>query len=239
MPAWKQRLSDLYFGGQGRRYSNRRFGYRRFYRGAMYGRAAARALGGARRYPWIARRSAYNLRRATGAIRTTNWNRYPEELKYLDTNFASYPVDTVNAVAGDGVYLINGIAAGSTAITREGRQAFWKSVSVTGTIATVDATTQASRGDVVIVWDKQPGAAVPAMTDLFVESKAGSPMNLNYRERFVVLAHRTYVIGGLTADATDLTPTVHSVNINVRLNLRTTFKGDANAIGDIATGYVS
>ena len=121
------------------------------YRGAMYGSSAA----------------------GTRALRYTNWNARPEELKYLDTNFANYAVGTTGAVT-----LINGVAAGSTAITREGRQAFWKSVSVTGTIAAVDATTQASRGDVVIVWDKQPGAAVPAMTDLFVESKAGSPMTL-------------------------------------------------------------
>jgi len=188
-------------GGVGKR--------RQFYRGAMYGSAAA----------------------ATRQVRYTNWNARAEELKYLDTNFGNYACGTTGAVT-----LINGVAAGSTAITREGRQCFWKSIQVHGTIAAADATTVASRNDVFVIFDRQPGAAVPAMTDLFVESKAGSPMNLNYRERFVVLGHNTFVIGGLTADATALTPTVHSVNINIKANLRTTFKGDANAIGDIATG---
>jgi len=177
------------------------------YRGAMYGSAAARAM------------------------RFTNANATGDELKYLDVNFANYACGTTGAVT-----LINGIAAGNTSITREGRQCFWKQIIINGTIVAADATTIASRNDVYVVWDKQPGAAVPAMTDLFVESKAGSPMNLNYRERFVVLAHNTYVIGGLTADSTALTPTIQPVTITKRINLRTTFKGDANAIGDISTG---
>jgi len=177
------------------------------YRGAMYGSSAARAM------------------------RFTNANATGDELKYLDTNFANYACGTTGAVT-----LINGIAAGNTSITREGRQCFWKQVIVSGTVVAADATTIASRNDVYVIWDKQPGAAVPAMTDIFVESKAGSPMNLNYRERFVVIAHNTFVIGGLTADNTALSPTIQPVTISKRLNLRTTFKADANGIGDISTG---
>jgi len=179
------------------------------YRGAQYGSSAA----------------------STRSLRYTNWNARPEELKYLDINMGSYAVGTTGTVT-----LINGVAAGSTAITREGRQCFWKSIQVHGTMEPADATVQGSRADFFVIFDRQPGAAVPAMTDFFVESTAGSPMNLNYRERFVMLAHRTMTIGGLTADSTALTPTLHSVNVNVKCNLRTTFKGDANAIGDIATG---
>lgn len=196
-------------GGFGRTGIAKRYTPR--YRGAVYGGSAAAA--------------------ASRALRYTNWNARAEELKYLDINVASYACGTTGAVT-----LINGIAAGSTAITREGRQCFWKSVGVTGTLEPVDADVIAHRADIYVVWDKQPGAAVPAMTDIFVESKAGSPMNLNYRERFVVLAHRNFVIGGPVAAGASITPNVHAVNINVKLNLRSTFKGDNNAIGDIATG---
>lgn len=172
---------------------------------------------------------------ATRAFRVTNSNSGPnrEELKYLDINSTTYACGTTGLVT-----LINGIAAGNTAITREGRQCWWKSVAVQGSIGAADATTKACRADVYVIFDKQPGAAVPAVTDILVQAMAGSPMNLDYRERFVTLAHQTFVIGGLTADATALTPTIHSVQINKSLNMRTTFKGDANAIGDIATGAI-
>jgi len=217
------------YRGRSRRWGNagRSFGQSRrrprFYRGATYGGGYSRGVG--------KRFSTSRYRPASRALRTTNWNRSPDELKYLDVNSATYACGTTGAVT-----LINGIAAGSTAITREGRQCYWKSVHVSGSLSAADATTIASRCDVYVIWDKQPGAAVPGMTDLFVESISGSPMNLNYRERFVVLAHEMFTLGGLTAAATALTPTIHPININKRLALRSTFKGDANAIGDIGTG---
>jgi len=178
------------------------------YRGAMYGSAAARAM------------------------RFTNANATGDELKYLDTNSAAYQSGTTGSVT-----LINGVASGSSQITREGRQCFWKQVIVSGSLVPNDATVIGSRNDVYVIWDKQPGEAVPAMTDFFVQSIAGSPMNLNYRERFVVLAHQTHAVGGLTTNATAaLTPTISPVSISKRINLRTTFKGDDNAIASISTG---
>jgi len=224
---WGRRPRRLY----GSRYGTRRFTPMRArnYRGGGFG-----STGISKRFSSRYRGAMYRSgasAAATRALRYTNWNARSEELKYLDINNANYLCGTTGAVT-----LINGVAAGSTAITREGRQCFWKTVQVSGTVAAADATVVASRADVFIVFDKQPGAAVPNMLDLFVESKSGSPMNLNYRERFVVLAHRNWVIGGPVADGVSITPNVHAVNINVKLNLRTTFKGDANAIGDIATG---
>jgi len=219
-----------------RRLFARRYGRRRFvpmrarnYRGGGFG-----STGITKRYSPRYRGAVYGgsaSAAASRSVRYTNWNARAEELKYLDINSVNYACGTTGAVT-----LINGVAAGSTAITREGRQCYWKSVSVCGSLSAVDATTIASRNDVYVIWDKQPGAAVPAMTDIFVESKAGSPMNLNYRERFVVIAHNTFVIGGLTADNTALSPTIQPVTISKRLNLRTTFKADANGIGDISTG---
>jgi len=219
-----------------RRLFARRYGRRRFvpmrarnYRGGGFG-----STGITKRYSPRYRGAVYGgsaSAAASRSVRYTNWNARAEELKYLDINNADYACGTTGAVT-----LINGVAAGSTAITREGRQCFWKSVQVTGTLEPVDADVIASRADIFIIFDKQPGAAVPAMTDIFVQSLSGSPMNLNYRERFVVLAHRNYVIGGPVAAGASITPNIHAVNINVKVNLRTTFKGDANAIGDIATG---
>lgn len=208
--------------------SKRRSGYR----GATYGGASGR--GGRRsRFPnrYLAPiRNSY--KRSSGALRTTNWNRSPDELKYLDIVNTVYPCGITSIPV-----LINGVASGSSAITREGRQCYWKSVQVSGTMKPVDATVQASRNDVYIIWDKQPSTAVPAMTEIFVEDVVGSPMNLNYRERFLVLAHESYVIGApVAADGVSMTPNVHAVNIMKRLALRTTFKTDNADIAGIGTG---
>ena len=111
----------------------RRYPYSRYgrgamsrYRGAMYGAAASRA------------------------VRFTNANATGDELKYLDTNSASYQSGTTGSVT-----LINGIAAGSTSITREGRQCFWRQVIVSGSLVPNDATVIGSRNDLFVIWDKQ------------------------------------------------------------------------------------
>lgn len=228
------------YGRYPRRLAGKRFGRRfvpmrsRGYRGGGFGSG-----GLAKRYTAKYRGATFgggSSAAATRSLRYTNWNAHPEELKYLDQpgGIIQHAIGNTGLVA-----LMNGIPAGSTAITREGRQCIWRSVSLSGTVKAVDATVWSSRNDIFLIWDKQPGAAAPAITDIFTYGKAGSPLNLDYRERFVVLAHRSYVIGGVPISTTAigcLTPTVHSVNINVKLNHRTTFKGDANTIGDIATG---
>lgn len=169
----------------------------------------------------------------TKQVRRTNWNTGPtrDELKYLDTNFASYGGGTTGSVT-----LINGVASGSTQITREGRQCYWKTVQVNGFLDP-HANQLEERCDVYVIYDKQPGAAVPALTDLFVQAIGGSPLNLNYRDRFSVIVHKSFVLGLI--DGTNYystIPNTQKISIYKRVNLKTTFKGDSNAIGDISTG---
>lgn len=159
---------------------------------------------------------------------------HASELKYLDIPFGSLAASTTGAVS-----LINGVAVGDTAITREGRQCYWKTLEVHGRLSPSDTTTIGCRCDMYIIWDDQPGAAVPAITDIFVESIAGSPHNLNYRERFTTIAHRSFALGPISDVATQAYaggPVVYLVDIYQKLDLLTTFKGDTNAIGDISKG---
>lgn len=161
----------------------------------------------------------------------------PSELKYLDVARGDSPADTTGAVT-----LMNGVAPGSSAITREGRQCYWKSVEVTGLLKYAAGATQADqRCDIFLIYDHQPGAAVPAMTDFFVESVAGSPHNLNFRERFKTLFHKSYVLGRSATTATQAvagSPSVHLVSIYKKFYLRTTYKSDNAYIGDISTGAI-
>lgn len=159
-----------------------------------------------------------------------------DELKYLDVAYGVAVADTTGTVT-----LLNGVAVGDTAITREGRQTYWKSVEVHGILQQVDNSMVICRCDLYIMYDQQPGAAVPGMTDFFVESVAGSPHNLSYRERFKTLCHWSGTLGPRVETATQAvcgTPCVLPVDIYKKLNIRTTYKGDTNAIGDIATGAI-
>lgn len=175
------------------------------------------------------RSTARGARRRAAAPRS-----HPAELKYLDLAYGVQAAFTTPVVA-----LINGVATGDTAITREGRQCYWKSLEIHGRLSLADASSTGCRIDLYVIWDDSPGAAVPAYTDIFVESIAGSPHNLNYRERFRTLAHKTWVMGPASDTATQTymgSPSIHAVDIYKKFDLRSTFKGDTNTIGDISKG---
>lgn len=184
----------------------------------------------------IQRASNFALVRSMQA-RRTNWNtgKTREELKKYDIFYDSYPSNTTGTTT-----LINGIATGNSYNEREGRQCYWKTIQVTGMLKpTIEYTLKPSRNDLYVIYDKQPGAALPAMTDIFMESKGGSPLNLDYRDRFIVLAHKSWVVG--YSDVTNhyaFGQNAYTVNIFKRINMKTTFKGDTNALTDISTGAI-
>lgn len=171
----------------------------------------------------------------TRNVRSTNGNARPEELKYFDIASAVYPCST-SAGVGVEVTLINSVIGGSTVVTRVGNQMIMKSIAISGVIKPVDATVIRSRNDLFIIYDKTPSGALPNKTDIFTEAISGAPMNLDYRERFVVVHHSMYNVGGLFAAGEALTPTITNVNVTKALNLRTTFKSVNAAIGDITAG---
>lgn len=176
----------------------------------------------------FARSAAYTRGRNFGGPRASR-----DELKYLDVLYSNYVADTTGTVT-----LLNGIASGNSAITREGRQCYWKTVEVNGLIHCLDTTTLDCRTDFYVIYDAQPGAAVPVMTDLLVESNAASFHNLNFRERFKTLIHGKFSLGYSNDGTSGPPPGPQVVCFYKKINLRTTFKGDGNAIGDIATGAI-
>nr|QXP07789.1 MAG: putative capsid protein [Arizlama virus] len=163
----------------------------------------------------------------------------PEELKYLDIGSATYKFenDATRAV------LINGVATGSTSITREGNQCYWKTIQIRGSIkpTTPTAANTAQRCDLYVVYDDQPGAAVPTNAEILTSSESMSFMNLDYRERFRVLHHSSYCFGPGDITATQayvVSPQISNVDLYIRCNVRTSFKGVGNAIGDISKGAI-
>jgi len=149
----------------------------------------------------------------------------PEELKYLDIASAAYKFETDATRA----VLINGVATGSTSITREGNQCYWKLIQIRGLITRSQAgAIAAGRCDLYVIYDDQPGAAVPTNAEILSASVSNAFINLDYRERFRVLCHRSYVFGPSDDTATTAissSPQVHVVDEYIKCNVRTTFKG--------------
>lgn len=158
---------------------------------------------------------------------------YHGEDKHLEYMPAGYAASSAGVVE-----LLNGIAVGATSITRNGNQVTWKRVMVRGYMYPVDTTTAAHRTDLYIIWDTQPGAAVPATADIL--QGAGTKYFTNYdnRMRFTTLAHRSFISDAIdtTAQSSYSGHNSHLVEIYKKINLKTTFKGDGNTIADIATG---
>ena len=143
------------------------------------------------------------------------------ELKFYDTNFQTLGTDTMLYQASAGavpaattrnVKLCNGMAQGTDYNTRIGRKILIKSVYVRLTFQPETANTLASNSTArcILIWDLQPNSAtaIPALSDFFEAFSAGTTwmntnnmMNLNNRERFVILWDKMVTLGFLNTNA--------------------------------------
>lgn len=151
-----------------------------------------------------------------------------------DTASASYACDTTGSVT-----LVNGLAEGYTDTTRNGKKVWFVSAHVKGYVVPVDGNTSPQSVTIGLVYDAQPGAALPAVTDIFSASSAVSFRNLSYSSRFTMLSAKTFVIGGLdtTVDQTySQTPNVKLISMYRTWGFQTIYKGADATLGSIARG---
>lgn len=156
------------------------------------------------------------------------------EKKWVDIAEAAYACDTTGTITA-----LNLTAEAAGPSGRIGRKITMTAVQLAGTIQPFDNITQAAHCKVLLIYDKQPNGALPAMTDIFVASTSNSFMNLNNRDRFQVLAVHDVAIGTQDNTATQAfagSPTVHVVKTYKTINLPTIYDGATAAIGDVQTG---
>lgn len=116
---------------------------------------------------------------------------------YVDLAFAGYPVNTTGNVT-----LIATIAQGASVNQRIGKKAVYKSVQVrgflyAGTTATLNDTT------ILLVLDRKPTNALPAVTDILVSAASQSFNNDVNSDRFRILRRwDKTLIGNSTTPAT-------------------------------------
>lgn len=158
------------------------------------------------------------------------------ERKVIDTAAASYACDTTGSVT-----FINGAAQGTDFNQCLGRKYENVAVQIEGTVGPVDGTTGNNKCRVMIIYDEQPNAALPAITDILTASTSAAFMNLNNRDRFKILMDENFTIGGIDTTATQsyaMSPTVMNISRYIKCNLPTIRNGAATtaAITNYVTG---
>lgn len=200
-----------------RRYSRRRKGFR----------TARRYLRGGYARP----------SRRTNPARTLGlWNgRSRDELKVTDT------ATVVAAVTQAGVVsLLNGTATGTDYTNRTGRKMITKSVLIRLFINT--NLVSAQQGDVVrviIFVDKQSNGALPAVADVLNTATYAEPMNLNNRDRFIIIRDTIFTMSPAVYAAAALTagaPVTRMAKHYKKVSFETIFSGTTNGIASIASG---
>jgi len=189
--------------------------------GSKNKQAAARAAVAAARATLISSRRRYG----TSSRRR---NRGPE-LKFLE------PSGSV-IVAGQATHtqlaLNTGINQGDDITNRTGRKIMMKSIYVRFNSCFTSTTAGSSAIRIMIVYDKQPNAAQYAVTDLLSSNVITGMINLDNRERFLVLCDQVVPVHS----ATDPLNFVWYKKVNLPVIYNGTNGG---TIADITTGTLT
>lgn len=145
------------------------------------------------------------------------------EKKFFDKTISSSECSTTGTITH-----INAITQGNDYNNMLGRQTQMKSVSVHGYVA-VGATPTSAAIRLLVVYDKSPSGALPAITDILTVASMGGHVNLNNSSRFVILYDR---FGEL--EVTD--KSIQNINLYRRIDLPATQKSNDGAIANYVTG---
>ncbi len=152
---------------------------------------------------------------------------------FVDLALASYAQDTTGSIT-----LIATVAQGTTTSERVGKRIVWKSLQAHGSSSN---GTTATRNDCsfLIVYDRRPRGALPAITDVLVTANSRSFNNDAFSGRFAILKRVDYVLMGQGGAGT-LTGNGFSKNVDFFLDLRKLkcnfAAAGTGAIGDIEEG---
>ena len=94
------------------------------------------------------------------------------------------------------VFLLNGIAPGTGASQRIGKKIILRNLLIRCSIGSGNTGANVFRGmvRVLAVYDKQTNATAPTVADILEYQQGVSPMNMNNRDRFVVLFTKQYAL---------------------------------------------
>jgi len=172
------------------------------------------------------------------------------ELKGIDLAATGFALTSAGAC-----FQIQGIPIeGSGPDDRTGRNIRMNSLEVRGFIH-LDATNAAGRAQtlarIMLIYDRQPNGAAPAITDVLQDSTGATStfvgLNLNNKDRFIVLRDRQVLLPqlgvagvppGTVTNANELNlDKTYNIHEYIKLSgLEQTFKASAGAVADLSTG---
>lgn len=118
---------------------------------------------------------------------------------YRDTAFVSYGANTTGSIA-----CLNLVPQGVTTTTRVGKKIQMKSLQCHGLMQS-DSTTTVTQASYLIVYDRRPSGALPAITDILDTVSPNSFLNDANSSRFKILKREDFVCLGNTATAGAIT----------------------------------
>jgi len=167
------------------------------------------------------------------------------ERKVVDINTTAYAIEST----GTQLQLLNGCIPGSQNYNRIGRKIFMRSLQIRGAVNLTDTTAGLNVVfRMVIVYDKQSNGSAPTWANIFTSQNiAGTTasdvyamVNLDNRDRFVILRDKLFVPGAIDNTATQtyaMGPGVIVMNEYIPIKLETIYNaGTAGTIGDITSG---
>lgn len=128
------------------------------------------------------------------AVATTGYKglqrAYAKEKGYFDTASATYPLNTTGSVT-----LLNPVPQGAAVTQRVGKKIIMKGLQCRGFMGG-DADAIVNDVAYLIVYDKRPTGALPAVTDILVTANSASMNNDNNAGRFRILKREDCVLIG-------------------------------------------
>lgn len=199
----------------------------------------ARKLAAAARAIKQARGTLVSSRRSYSLPRPRFWGvgagTRARELKTIDSGTVAY-----GAVGGGAVNctLLNGVATGTDYTNRIGRTITMSSILIRFKFYVNTSTNTGDTIRIMLIYDTQTNGAIPTSTDVLQTANYMEPVNLNNRDRFLVL--RDKFIGMPAAVITPPlvagSPREVPVKMYLKLNKDTIYGGTTSGIASIQSG---
>jgi len=163
------------------------------------------------------------------------------EIKCFDVNPVGAPLAVFGAVAAAepavafaGITELNCINQGATIAQRIANKVVIKSLHFKGILVGAGPNIGVAR--LMLIYDKQPNGAFPALTDILLDQPAGvasfnASLNIANKSRFAMIRDGFYALDAAQA-------LIHHVSLYCKGRWECEFGANGNTIGDIRTGAV-
>lgn len=202
-------------------------------------RSSTGSSGAAKKKPAIQRQGAMVGQPAFKSLaRQQNTVRSGPEKKNLDVDDTLTTGTNINIPAGASTWvigatqLLNGMAQGTTAITRLGRKVQGKKINISYTVALQATSIGGGQVKIRVVYDKQSNGAAFAILDYLSIDGFDSANNLDNSDRFITLANH------LTEPISVQNNFSACGKLNIPIDLETMYTGANGVVANILTGSI-